>query len=90
MAGSGRIYYLGGKGNGQGRARTGGSFEKECGGLLVVTGVWVRSCAHNWRLPLEQVPGKAGGKRKERKEILLSAGKKRLRATHFFLMQSYR
>ena len=42
-----------------------GPFERSVGGLLVVTGVCV--CAHNWRLPLEPFPGKAGGKGKERK-----------------------
>ena len=64
-----------------------GPFERSVGGYWWLLGC---VCAHNWRLPLAQVPGKAGGRRKERKEILLSAGKKRLRATHFFLMQSYR
>lgn len=53
-------------------------------GVWGVTGGYWGVCAHHWRLPLEQVPGKAGGKGKERKEILLSAGKKRLRATHHF------
>ena len=67
----------------------------EDGGVLLrgvwgVTGGYWGVCAHNWRLPLEQFPGKAGGKeRKERKSCFLRA-KKRLRATHFFLMQSYR
>lgn len=55
-----------------------GPFEKECGGLLVVTGVCVCTVHTIGACHLNNFQGRRGKKGKDRKEILLSAGKKRL------------